>query len=84
MIPSKDTHTVIRYVLKMCAIICEIIIFILLGITSVQEFMSDFLHHWARSKLLRSHEVGFGQLQWIIYFGALFRIQDFSCVHFSS
>ena len=49
---SKDTHTVIRYVLKMCAIICEIIIFILLGITSVQEFMSDFLHHWARSKLL--------------------------------
>lgn len=43
---SQDTHTVIRYVLKMCAIICEIIIFILLGITSVQEFMSDFLHHW--------------------------------------
>ena len=47
----------IRYVLKMCAIICEIIIFILLGITSVQEFMSDFLHHWARSKL---HTVSWG------------------------
>lgn len=33
---SDETHTVIRYVLKMGAIICEIIIFIMLGLTSVQ------------------------------------------------
>ena len=63
---SQDTHTVIRYVLKMCAIICEIIIFILLGITSVQEFMSDFLHHWAKSKLL--------SLVYIIYLPHMIRL----------
>merc|ERR1712167_456921 len=43
---SHDSHTVIKYVLKMTATICEIIIFMLLGITSVQEFMSEFHLHW--------------------------------------
>ena len=43
---SKESKIVIKYSLKMMANTCEIIIFIMLGLTSVQEFMTDFAKHW--------------------------------------
>lgn len=43
---SPESHTVVKYGLKMMANTCEIIIFIMLGLTSVQEFMTDFWKHW--------------------------------------
>ena len=45
---SEQSHVVVRYGLKMMANTSEIIIFIMLGLTSVQEFMTDFWRHWLR------------------------------------
>jgi len=43
---SSESHVVVKYSLKMMANTAEIIIFIMLGLTSVQEFMTDFAHNW--------------------------------------
>ncbi|CBY19353.1 unnamed protein product [Oikopleura dioica] len=43
---SAESHVVVKYSLKMMANTAEIIIFIMLGLTSVQEFMTDFAHNW--------------------------------------
>lgn len=43
---SPESHMVVKYGLKMMSNTSEIIIFIMLGLTSVQEFMTDFWNHW--------------------------------------
>ena len=49
----RDKKTIIVlfgvFSLKMMANTAEIIIFIMLGLTSVQEFMTDFAHNWVSS-----------------------------------